>query len=513
MIKKTLLIAIIFQFVSSLVIAQKSYTKELKKLDKYYQQIINDWEIPSMTVGIVKDGRLIFSKGYGTKEIGKQDTPDENTLYAIASNSKAFTSAIIAMLVQEGKLNWNDKVVDYLPYFAINDPYLSQLVTIEDMLSHRVGLGTFSGDIMWYQSNYTSKELIKRIKYIPLAFELRDGFGYSNLMYITAGQLIKEVTGKSWGENVQEKILDPLGMDRTIYSLSKLEEMGNFATPHQLIKNKENVSMEWTNWEEIAATGGLISSVKDLSKWMIFNINNGIINSDTLLTSSSRNQLWKLHNNYTSDLTQTSVNTHFSGYALGWGVKDYYGNMRVSHTGGYDGMITAITLIPDQKLGVVVLTNGLKSPISAATNYTIDTFLKLKELNYSKIYLEKSNEHYDNDTRIEDIIAHHKKDTKPSKNLNEYEGVYFSELNGNITVRINDGKLIIDFEHQKNLNATLSHWHYDTFELLWDFESPWYTLGTVSFEMDNNRNITALKFDVPNNDFHFSEIKAKKIIN
>ena len=225
-------IFLFFVFLLLGCITSKSQNIDFEKLDSYFEQTAKDWGIPGMSVGIVKDGEIVFSKGYGVLEIGKTEKPDGNTLYAIASNSKAFTSAIIAMLVQEGKLNWDDKVQKYLPWFELYDSYASRETTIKDLLCHRVGLGTFSGDVIWYKSNLTSEEIIRRLKYLPNQFDFRDGFGYSNVMYITAGEVIKTVTGKTWGQNVQEKIFDPLEMDRSIYSLKKLSEKGNFATPH-----------------------------------------------------------------------------------------------------------------------------------------------------------------------------------------------------------------------------------------------------------------------------------------
>ncbi|MBT6764665.1 MAG: beta-lactamase family protein, partial [Prolixibacteraceae bacterium] len=262
-----------FLLISLTLVAQNV---DLEKLDSYIEKTAKEWGIPGMSVGIVQDGEIVFSKGYGVLEVSKTEKPDGNTLYAIASNTKAFTSATIAMLVQEGKLNWEDKVQKHLPYFELFSPFISQETTIRDLLCHRVGLGTFSGDVIWYKSDLTSEEIIKRLKYLPSAFNFRDGFGYSNVMYITAGEVIKTVTGKTWGENVQDRILDPVNMDRTIYSLKKLESKGNFATPHAL-ENEKNIPIPYVNWEEVAALGGIISSVNDIGKWMIFNMNHGII--------------------------------------------------------------------------------------------------------------------------------------------------------------------------------------------------------------------------------------------
>ncbi len=484
---------------------------DLDHLDEYYKQVVEDWKIPGMTVGIIKDGELVFSKGYGFKEVGKTDSPDSHTLYAIASNSKAFTSAMIAMLVQEGKLEWDQKVVEILPYFAIYDPYLSRLVTVRDLLCHRVGLGTFSGDFIWYKSDLSAADIIKRIKYLPPAYEFRSGYGYSNLMYITAGEVIKTVTGKSWAENVQERILQPLGMNRTIATIYDLDATGNYATPHAL-RDGENIPIDWANWDTVAATGGLISSIEDMAKWMIFNLNNGIYGQDTLLTAASRNVLWKPHNNFTVDHTNPNdFNRHFSGYALGWGVSDYHGKMRVGHTGGYDGMITAVNLIPDEDLGVVVLTNGMKSPIMAVSYYTLDHMLGVSGKDWSSEMLEASNKRETSgDPRIAKIKDSKIEGTSPSLDLEEYTGSYYADIYGDIIIALEGGQLRMTFEFSPELSATLRHWHYDVWEIDWDKEHAWFDFGTVQFKMDNNLKVEELEFDVPNNDIFFYELKPVK---
>ena len=503
------LIAVLTLFTSQ-AFTQKSKV-DLKKLDKYYEQVVKEWGIPGMTVGIVKDGELIFSKGYGVKEEGKNDKPDGNTLYAIASNSKAFTSAIMAQLVQEGKLKWDDKVRDHLPYFALYDDYAAENATIRDILSHRIGLGTFSGDAIWYQSDLTSEEIIKRIKFIEPAYEFRAGYGYSNLMYITAGEIIKTITGKSWSQNVKERFLDPLGMSRTITQLAKLDEVGNYATPHRLEEGK-NIPIGWVNWEEIAATGGLISSVEDMAKWMIFNLNNGIHHGDTLLTPASRNMVWMPHNNFYMNHTKPNdTETHFRSYGLGWSLSDYRGRMLVAHTGGYDGFITAVNLMPDEKLGVVVLTNGTKSPIGAVSRYTLDAFTGGNKKDWSADYLKRVEANKARDTRIADRKAARVTGTEPFLPLEAYTGTYYTDTYGNITVAREGDKLTLNFEHSPALNAKLAHWHYNIWEIKWNEPSAWFSFGTIQFTLDNNLNVTGIEFDVPNDDFWFEELNAKRV--
>ncbi len=509
--EKTSTLIIGFIFVTACLVGQAIKTVDLEHLDNYYKEMVEEWDIPGAAIGIVKDGELIFKGFYGSLEEGKPGVPDENTLFAIASNSKAFTSAIIGMLVQEGKLDWNDRVKKYIPYFELYDPWVSKVVNIRDLLCHRVGLGTFSGDIMWLKSDLTSEEMIRRIKYLPQRYDFRAGWGYSNLMYITAGEIIKEVTGKSWSTVVKERIFDPLGMNRTITSPYDLDSKGNYATPHAR-ENEINIPIEWVDWEEIGALGGVISTVEDLSKWMIFNLNNGIHGDDTLLTKETRNLVWTPHNNFVVDHTdKTGTNNHFSSYGLGWSISDYHGHFSVGHGGAYDGMISRITLIPDEKLGVVVLTNGMKSPARAAANYALDLFLEREPKDWSEELLEQVNNREKEDTRIPERVAKRMQNTNPSIPKEEIQGTYFSEIYGKIFVKHLDDQLRLEFEHSPNLSATLSHWHYDVWKIDWDHKHAWFSFGTLRFELDNNLNVSGLYFDVPNDDFFFEELKPYKI--
>lgn len=498
-----------------MLIASQSYSQSVavdtKALDKYFEEMTRAWDVPSMSIGIVKDGELVFAKGYGVKEVGKKAKPDKNTLYAIASNSKAFTSAIIAQLVEEGKLDWNDKVRDYLPYFELYDPWVSANVTIRDILSHRVGLGTFSGDVIWYKSTLTPKEIIQRTKNVPPAYDFRSGWGYSNIMYITAGEVIQKVTGKTWAENVRERILTPLGMDRTITSPRYLDSKGNYATPHARNEEK-NIPIGWEDWEAIGALGGLISSVEDLSKWMIANMEHGKYGTDgkRLFGAESRNMMWTPHNNFTVDHTSPNdFRRHFNSYGLGWGLSDYQGNLRVGHTGGYDGMLTAFYMVPDQKLGVIVLTNGMQTPMMAATYYALDKYLGVDGPDWSANMLEMAAANPD--TRISDRKAARVASTEPSLPLEKYVGTYKADIYGDVKVTLDNGELRISFEHAEALSATLRHWHYDVWELDWDQEHAWFSFGTVQFNMDNNLKIERMTFDVPNDDIFFEELKPVRI--
>lgn len=505
----TLLALLLF---TSAARGQSGVNVDLDALDRYYRQMVADWDVPAASIGIVKDGELVFTGNYGVLEKGKPEKPDSNTLYAIASNSKAFTSAIIGMLVQEGKLDWDDRVRQHLPGFTLYDYWVSEHATIRDLLSHRIGLGTFSGDVLWYKSELPARELIKRYRHVPQDYDFRAGYGYSNLMFIAAGEIIETVTGKSWAQNVRERILEPLGMDRTIATVKSLDSIGNYATPHA--RNEQgNYAIPWVSWDNVAATGGLISSVSDLSKWVIFNLNHGIYNGDTLLTKRTRNTVWTPHNNHMVDhTTPNDFDRHFSGYGLGWGLSDYHGRLRVGHTGGYDGMISAITLIPDENLGVVVLTNGVKSPNMAATYYALDRFLGVEpEKDWSADLLKSRNENDAADKRIAVRKASRVPDTKPGIAGKALTGTYQSDLYGKIYIREKDGELRLEFEHTPLLSARLSHWHYDVWQIHWDHPQAWFSFGTLKFNTDNNLNVIGFEFDIPNDDFFFEELKPYRI--
>ncbi len=483
-----------------------------QEMDAYFSQMVKDWDVPSASIAIVKDGQVVFSGQYGVKSVEGSEVPDDQTLYAIASNTKAFTTMVIGMLVEDGVLHWDDKVRDHLPYFAMHDSQVSDQVTISDLLCHRVGLGTFSGDVIWYKSELNAEDIIRRIRHLPLAYDFRAGYGYSNLMYITAGKLIEEVTGKSWHQNIRERILTPLGMSRTISTTHDLDRMGNFATPHARVEGN-NLPIAWENWETIAATGGIITSASDLAKWLIFNLDHGVHEGDTLISAATRNLLWTPHNNFVVDHTQANpVGQHFRSYGLGWGLSDYRGRLRVGHTGGYDGMISITALIPDEKLGVTILTNGMQSPIRAATNYALDMMLEGASKDWSEEVLTRVKVRKSADVRVAHRKVRRIPETRLSSAIIDYSGTYHSKIYGDITVTSTDDEIFrLEFEHSPALAATLEHWHYDVWKINWDQPHAWFDFGTVRFITDNNQKVIGLDFDVPNDDIFFEELKPVKV--
>jgi len=504
--KRLLTTSFLLIFLTSIITAQV----DLKKIDKYIEKARVEWNVPGLSVAIVKDGKIIHSQGYGVLEEGKSTKVDENTLFAIASNSKAFISSAIGTLVDQGKLDWKDKVKDHLPYFELYDSYATANANIEDLMSHRLGLGTFSGDVIWYKSELTAEEVVKRAKYVPQAYGFRDGYGYSNLMFITAGEVIRSVTGMSWSDYVKQTFFAPLNMDRTITSTNDISSKGNAATPHKSIRD-ENRAIEWANWDNMGAAGGIISSSNDMAEWMIFQLNQGKIGGNEILNANTQHRIMTPHNNYV--VNENSKNNrpgrNFNGYALGWGVSDNNGRRIIAHGGGYDGMYSRVAMMPEENLGVVVLTNGMRGISNHITDYIMDRFTDQAEVDYSGNAVKNvSYRMYDG---IDELKSKRVTGTQSSMETDKYAGIFYTPMYGDIYVKNENGKLRLEFSHAPLLSATITHWHYDTFQIEWDNEHAWFGFGTVQFNFNAAREISGIHIDVPNGDIFFDELKLEKV--
>lgn len=485
-------------------------------LGNYFEKARQDWNIPGMAIGVIKDGEVLLAKGFGRLEEGKSEMTDANTLFAIASNTKAFVSAAIGILVDEGKLSWDDPVQKYLPEFTLYDEYVSNHITVRDLLCHRAGLGTFSGDVIWYKRDLTPEELIRNhIPHVPQAYEFRAGYGYSNLMFITAGEVIRAVSGKPWNEFVKERIFIPLEMNRTVTSVTDLKKLGNYATPHKNSRS-ENKPIPYVNWDNMGAAGGILSSVNDMLNWIQLQLNEGIQGTDTLFSPQVQSDFWQPHNSFkvSKSARKTYGKRNFSAYGLGWSIYDYHGRTVYSHGGGYDGMYSKVAIVPEENIGFVILTNNMTGILNPMLFHTLDELLGTgeKDFDWSEWGLDREkrwNAYKEN--RIQERIDKRVKETSPSLPPEEYAGLYRCQMFGDIEVKFRNGQLELHFSDGPLLEATLSHWHYDTFEISWKNTHAWFDFGTVQFLFDNNRNIVELKFDVPNDDIFYHEIKAEKV--
>jgi len=485
---------------------------DLGALDAYFAAAREDWGVPGFAVAIVKDDEVVFAEGYGVREQGKPGGVDENTRFAIASNTKAFTAAALAMLVDRGELSWDDRVIDHLPYFQLYAPYVTQEMRVRDLLCHRSGLGTFSGDLIWYGTNHTREEVVRRVRYLPPAGGFRAHYGYSNIMFLAAGEIVEAVTGVSWDGFIETEIFGPLGMADSYTSVDSLPGKPNVATPHA--GNGGGVApFAWYDWDNIAPAGGIISSVSDMAKWLRLQLNGGTWDGRTYFSEAASRTMWTPHISYEvgEESEEMYPSTHFRGYGLGWGLMDYLGRKVASHGGGYDGMFSRVALVPEENLGLVILTNSNTNMPVALTYKILDAYLGGVERDWSKEFLERAER--DRRRSEEERAAFERArvpNTEPSLPLEAYAGVYGGRMYGDATVTLENGHLVVQFLPNPDLTGDLSHWNYDTFEVEWRHEFPWFGKGTVQFLLDKMGNVVEMKVDVPNEDLWFTELEFKR---
>ena len=485
----------------------------IKKLDQQFSQAQKDWGVPGLAIAIVKDDKVIFSKGYGVREMNKATPVDEHTLFAIASNSKAFTAATLAILVDQGKLKWDDKVVDRLPYFRLQDEYAAREMTIRDLLSHRGGLGTFSGDLIWYGTEYNAEEVVKHARYIPTASSFRSHYDYSNVMFITAGEVVHQITGMPWTDYVKANIIDRLDMTDTVLSVKDLKNKTNVATPHRL-RDGKTLTIPWYRWDNASAAGGILSSVSDMSKWLRLQLNHGKNGEQTIFSEASSYAMWSPHTIIPISAKRAKDNptTHFAAYGLGWSLKDYQGKKLVEHSGGYDGMFSRVVMIPEENLGIVVLTNSTTGIESALANTIVDAALGVDGKDWIADNLKSFKSSQERKTQAKaKWVGERVPNTKPSLAEADYAGTYGGAMYGNATVTQEDGKLVLRLLPNKDLVADLSHWHHDTYVLKWRQDMSWFDEGTVNFILDASGKVSEMKIDVPNEDFWFTELEMKRL--
>jgi CubicO group peptidase (beta-lactamase class C family) len=345
-------------------------------IDSLVKEVLKTFDVPGISVGIVKDGKLIHAKGYGVRSLKNNMPVDENTLFGIASNSKAFTSAAIAMLIDEGKMKWDDKVRDYIPEFKMYDSYVTDAFTVRDLLTHRSGLGLGSGDLMFFPDggNFTRAEMIHNLRYLKPVSEFRTKYDYDNNLYIVAGEVIAKVSGLSWEEFIEQRIMKPIGFATSKASYNRLPTGANVIDAHAPADGK--VVMIPHDWNPVAnAAGGIMSNITDLSKWLILQMEDGKYGEGKKLFSKAmHDEMWSPQTIIQSGAG--AYNTHFSAYGLGWFLADIKGYKQVSHTGGLAGTVTQITLLPELKLGIIVLTNQQTgAAFTAITNTIKDSYL------------------------------------------------------------------------------------------------------------------------------------------
>jgi CubicO group peptidase (beta-lactamase class C family) len=463
---------------AQLVVAQQAPGADF---DEYVNKAIKEWGVPGVAIAIVKDDRVVFAKGFGVRELNKPAPVDEQTLFAIGSSSKAFTAASIAILVDEGKLKWDDPAIKHLPGFQLFDPYSTRELTVSDLLSHRSGLAR--GDLLWYGSEYDRNEILRRVRHLKPSWSLRSRFGYQNIMFLAAGQIIPSITNKTWDDFMRERLFTPLGMKSTSTSIKAFAGSTNVATPHSRINDKIQV-VSWRNIDNIAPAGSINSNVQDMAQWVRLNLGAGVYQNQRLISANAIKEMQTPQAIVRLEGPRASLypEAHFLSYGLGWFLSDYRGRKLVEHGGAIDGMRAEVAMIPEEKLGLVILTNLNGTALPQALMYKIfDFYLSAPARDWSSemLKVEKGLEAVAKAAEKK-AEAERVNGTSPSLPLEKYAGTFQSDMYGETKVAFENQKLVVRFG--PNFNGDLQHWHYDTFRVTW--RDPMQGKGFVSFRLN-----------------------------
>lgn len=492
---------------------------QLDALDLQIHQLLKDFEIPGLSIGIVRNDSIIFSKGYGNLEIHKKRKVDENTTFGIGSISKSFTALTLGILVDEGKIDWDDEVKKYLPYFKLYAPYVTDHFTIRDLLTHRSGLKDVSGGTLWYHSDYSREQIIKRLKHLKPVSGYREKPAYQNVMYVVASEIVKEVSGMSWDKFLKTRIFDKVEMHNSTSISTERESNTNLAQPHIFNESYNKVAIKQEKGDNLAPGGFIYSSANEMSNYMRLMLNNGVFENDTVVSSKITNEIFKPQIIFPNG---GPYNNEFTSYGFGWFISPVNGHKIIEHSGGIDGMSAQLVMVKDINLGFVILTNTSKEPAT----YALRSLL-LKELlgdnainSYSRDDLNKYYSRIKNwrDNRIKEKKDTPKKvlqipNTKTSLTIKEFSGTYSDKMYGDILINVaNEGELEISFAHTKVFRGKLKHWHFDTFKIDWyDIRVP---NGFLTFNFNSKREIVGFSIDQENLlDVDFGELEIKKSKN
>jgi CubicO group peptidase (beta-lactamase class C family) len=489
-------VAVLALLAAAHVLAQ-AVRDPLAGLDASVTAAMQRWEVPGLAVAVVKDQKLVLARGFGVRDVTTREPVDADTLFGIGSNTKAFTATALGLLVKEGRLGWDDPVLRYLPEFQMYDPQVTRKITIRDLLCHRGGLGTFAGDLMSFGSVYDRAEIIRRIRFIEPAYDFRAGFGYSNLMFLVAGEIIPKASGASWDGFIRQRFFTPLGMSRSSTTVGELLAASNVAAPHGLRDGKV-VPIPHDTIDNIAPAGAINSSANDMARWLLLQTGNGSYNGQQIVDPAVISETRTLHNALPVGEAARKMNpwTHFSGYGLGWGLSDYRGRLLVSHTGGLNGMISIVAVLPEENFGVVVLTNYDTHPLTrSVANTILDAYLGAEDQGWDQRYaavVQNLRDRRDLERKARE--GAHVANTRPSLPLEAYVGHYTSAVFGEAQVTLEGGVLKLSPTPHPGITGRLDHWQLDTFLCSWS-DAVWDS-SLVYFELDDTGKVAQLRFTV-----------------
>lgn len=459
--------------------------QRVDELDAYIETGLADWKIPGLALAIVKDGEVVLCKGYGERDREQGLPVDEDTLFAIASNSKLFTTTAISMLADEDALSWNDPVIKHVPRFRTADPWMTENLTLEDMVTHRSGLR--NSIRAWYGSGFSSQEILNRMPHMEISYRFRDGYHYHNIGYMIASLALENASGRSWGAFVRERIFEPLGMERSLTSESQLAAMENVSVPYALVE-EQLTPVRWYNLDNVGACGAVISSAHDLAHWLRFRLNQGAWHGERLLSEAAFTKIHTPQNTIPfggdDDETILPYTTH-QFYGLGVVIHDIKGKWVYEHGGNMDGQSSRIGVIPELGLGVAVLTNIDSTLFQRALLYTVyDLYLGGESLDWSQRYLSHVEQNKQEDQEREaERKANRATETSPSLPLAQYAGLYEHPLYGRVTIEHEEDGLVFRYNDMGWYVGDLRHWHHDTFDAVMRYRylGEW----TLNFELNS----------------------------
>jgi len=483
-------------------------------IERVAQKTMRAFNVPGIAVGIVKDGKLVFAHGYGVREAGKPDKVDADTIFAIGSISKAFTTAALAILVDAGKLGWDDRVIDHLPDFRLADPYVTREFTVRDLLTHRSGLGLGAGDLMIFpNSDFTRAEVVAGMRYLPFVTSFRSTFAYDNLLYIVAGELIPAITGKSWEDFVEQRILNRVGMAPCAVVRGRLQGTTDIASPHVVVDGKPRVvSAALSN--AAAPAGSINCNVTNMAKWLTLQMAGGkLADGSTLFSPEQHAAMWQPETLLEVSPEITELNrTHFQAYGLGWGLGDFEGYLRVQHSGGVGGTVTHVSMLPELNLGVIVLTNQESGEaLNAVTMHLLKAYaLAGQKSRPNRDWVDFFKAIADQKEKANsEIEAAANAATTGSAGpaplpLSAYAGTYNDPWRGAATIRQEGDKLVLKFSRTTGLEGPLQHNGGGIFVVRWNDRSL-YADAYVRFSYNYDGSITGMTMKAvsPRTDFSF----------
>ncbi len=435
--------------------------------------------VPGVAVAVVRDGELVSAKGFGVRALGHEGGVDADTVFGVASNTKAFTAALLGTLVDEKKLSWDDRVVDHLPSFALSDPWVTRDIRVRDLLCHRSGLPTFGGDHLWIGVCQPSETILSRLRHLEPTTSFRTRFQYQNLMFLAAGKVAESVAQESWAELMRARLLEPLDMTRSRTSIHDLAALQNVAQPHE--RRVEAITVvPFDDVDCIAPAGALNASTRDMGQWMLLNLEAGKRGDTQILSAAVIHEMQTVQTpRPVSPNRAARYGAHFSGYGLGWGLTDYHGVKLVQHGGGLTGMISLQTLVPEKQLGILVLTNLAPNSLCGAITYRIlDAFLGRPAHDWSATFLaDRQRGEEQSEQRRAALLASRIPDTLPSGPPADFVGTYHQPFSGETRVYL-DGKQLV-FDYNPRHRGPLEHWHHNTFRVVWD--DPIFDMPPASF--------------------------------